>query len=66
MMGPIQANTRTLTSTFNLEDSLNITKNWARDLEKNMINNLIYEMYIGQTDDDEISIQIEVEQYDEQ
>ena len=65
MMGPIQANTRTLTSTFKLEDSLDITKNWSRDLEKNMINNLIFEMYLAQTDDDEISIQIEVEKYDE-
>lgn len=65
MMGPIQATTRTLSATFNLEDSINLSKNWSRGLEKSMINNLIYEMYIGQTDDDEISIQIEVEQYDE-
>lgn len=65
MMEPIQAKTRTLTSTFKLEDSLDLFNDYSRDLEKDMINNLIYKMYIGQTDDDEISIQIEVEQYDE-
>lgn len=63
MMGPIQAKTRTLTSTFNLED-IDFNHVTAYDFQYEMLKILAYEMSLLEIEDEDKQIKIDVEQYD--